>query len=340
MGTDRTFGWGLIGASTIAAEHMIAAIRAQAGHEVVAVASSNAERGKAYAEAHRIPAAYGSIEALLADPAVDAVYISTTNELHRDQVLAAARAGKHVLCEKPLALTVDDALAMVNACRAAGVVMATNHHLRNAATHRKIRDLVREGAIGKPLYARVFHAVHLPPHLQGWRLDKPQAGGGVILDITVHDADTLRFILDAEPVEAIGMSQSAAMAREGLEDGVMAVLRFDNGVLAQLHDAFTVKHAATGIEVHGEQGSIVGRNVMTQRPIGDVMLRDASGEHAVAVDHENLYVRGVASFCAAVRGEGAPAATAEDGVRSLAAALAVVQACRTGVATRVNNPWG
>jgi len=339
MGTDRTFGWGLIGASTIAAEHMIAAIRAQAGHDVVAVASSNAERGKAYAQTHRIPAAYGSIDALLADPAVDAVYISTTNELHRDQVLAAARAGKHVLCEKPLALNLDDALAMVHACRAAGVVMATNHHLRNAATHRKIRDLVREGAIGKPLYARVFHAVHLPPHLQGWRLDKPQAGGGVILDITVHDADTLRFILDAEPVEAIGMSQSAAMAREGLEDGVMAVLRFDNGVLAQLHDAFTVKHAATGIEVHGEQGSIVGRNVMTQRPVGDVMLRNASGEHAVAVDHENLYVRGVASFCAAVRGEGAPAATAEDGVRSLAAALAVVEACRTGVATRINTPW-
>ena len=339
MGTDRTFGWGLIGASTIAAEHMIAAIRAQAGHDVVAVASSNAERGKAYAQTHRIPAAYWSIDALLADPAVDAVYISTTNELHRDQVLAAARAGKHVLCEKPLALNLDDALAMVHACRAAGVVMATNHHLRNAATHRKIRDLVREGAIGKPLYARVFHAVHLPPHLQGWRLDKPQAGGGVILDITVHDADTLRFILDAEPVEAIGMSQSAAMAREGLEDGVMAVLRFDNGVLAQLHDAFTVKHAATGIEVHGEQGSIVGRNVMTQRPVGDVMLRNASGEHAVAVEHENLYVRGVASFCAAVRGEGAPAATAEDGVRSLAAALAVVEACRTGVATRINTPW-
>jgi 1,5-anhydro-D-fructose reductase (1,5-anhydro-D-mannitol-forming) len=339
MGTDKTFGWGLIGASTIAAEHMIAAIRAQAGHDVVAVASSSSERGRAYAERHGIPAAYGSIDALLADPAVNSVYVSTTNELHRDQVLAAARAGKHVLCEKPLALNIDDALAMVNACRAAGVVMATNHHLRNAVTHRKIRDLVREGAIGKPLYARVFHAVYLPPHLQGWRLDKPQAGGGVILDITVHDADTLRFILGAEPVEAIGMSQSASMAREGLEDGVMAVLRFDNGVLAQLHDAFTVKHAATGIEVHGDQGSIVGRNVMTQQPVGDVVLRNASGEQAVAVDHENLYVRGVASFCAAIRGEGAPAATAEDGVRSLASALAVVEACRTGVATRVNDPW-
>jgi 1,5-anhydro-D-fructose reductase (1,5-anhydro-D-mannitol-forming) len=269
---------------------------------------------------------------------VQAVYISTTNELHRDQVLAAAAAGKHVLCEKPLALNLDDALAMVKACRDAGVLMATNHHLRNAATHRKIRDLVRTGAIGKPLFARVFHAVFLPPHLQGWRLDKPQAGGGVILDITVHDADTLRFILDAEPVEAVGMTQRAAMAREGLEDGVMAVLRFDNGVLAQLHDAFTVKHAATGIEIHGEQGSIVGRNVMTQQPVGEVLLRTADGEQSVPIEHESLYVRGVAAFCAALRGEGAPAATAEDGVRSLATALAVVEACRTGTTAKVTNP--
>jgi 1,5-anhydro-D-fructose reductase (1,5-anhydro-D-mannitol-forming) len=338
MGKEDTFGWGLIGASTIAAEHMIAAIRAQAGHDVVAVASSSAERGRAYADKHAIPAAYASVAALLADPAVQAVYISTTNELHRDQVLAAAAAGKHVLCEKPLALNLDDALAMVQACRDAGVVMATNHHLRNAATHRKIRDLIRDGAIGKPLFARVFHAVYLPPHLQGWRIDKPQAGGGVILDITVHDADTLRFVLDAEPVEAVGLSQSAAMAREGLEDGVMAVLRFDNGVLAQLHDAFTVKHAGTGIEIHGEQGSIVGRDVMTQQPIGELVLRNAGGEQVVPVKHENLYVRGVAAFCAAVRGDGAPAATAEDGVRSLATALAVLDACRTGAVARVTLP--
>jgi 1,5-anhydro-D-fructose reductase (1,5-anhydro-D-mannitol-forming) len=325
----------LIGASTIASEHMIDAIRAQQGHEVVAVASSSAERARDFAAKHKIGGAYASVENLLADPAVQVVYISTTNELHRDQAIAAAAAGKHVLCEKPLALTLDDARQMVRACADAGVVMATNHHLRNAATHRKIRELVQGGAIGRPLFARVFHAVHLPPHLQGWRLDKPAAGGGVILDISVHDADTLRFILGAEPVEAVAISQSASMAREGLEDGVMAVLRFDNGVLAQLHDAFTVPFATTGIEIHGDKGSVIGRNVMTQRPIGEVLLRDAQGEHAVPVEHEGLYARGVAQFCAAIRGEGEPAATALDGLRSLATALAIVEACRTGSAARV-----
>src|SRR5439155_8323052 len=133
-------GWGLIGASTIAREWMIDAIRAQAGNEVVAVMSSDASRARQYAEANRIRAAYGALDALLADPAVNAVYISTTNELHKTQTLAAAAAGKHVLCEKPLALNLADAQEMVAACASAGVVMGTNHHLRNAATHRKIRD--------------------------------------------------------------------------------------------------------------------------------------------------------------------------------------------------------
>ena len=137
------------------------------------------------------------------------------------------------------------------------------------------------------------------------------------------------------PVEAVGVSQSASLAREGLEDGVMAVLRFDNGVVAQLHDAFTVPFAGTGIEIHGDKGSIIGRNVMTQKPIGDLLLRDAQGERAVPIDHEGLYARGVARFCAALRGEGEPAATARDGVRSLATALAIAQACRTGKSVRV-----
>lgn len=93
-----------MGASTIAGEHMITAIRAQSGHQVVAVASRSMARSAEFAKQHDIPGVYDSVAALLSDPAVDVVYVSSTNELHRDQVLAAAAAGKHVLCEKPLAL--------------------------------------------------------------------------------------------------------------------------------------------------------------------------------------------------------------------------------------------
>lgn len=331
----KKIGWALVGASTIAREWMIDAIR-QAGGEVCAVVSSSAERGSKFAQEFGISASYTTLDEALADSRIDAVYISTTNEHHYAQAMAAIAAGKHVLCEKPLALTLSDAHEMVAAGRAAGVVLATNHHLRNAATHRKLRELIAAGTIGKPLFARVFHSVYLPPHLQGWRLDQPQAGGGVILDITVHDADTLRFVLDAEPVSAVALGTGGAMAKGGLEDGVMAVLEFDNGVLAQLHDAFTTQFAGTGLEVHGSEGSLYARDVMTQRPVGEIVLRNASGQTVIPLEHENLYVRSLHAFHQAVHGNGAPAASGEDGVRSLATALAVQQACHTGQRTQIS----
>lgn len=326
--------WGLIGASTIAHEWVIDAIRTTGG-EVVSVMSTSAERGRKYAEDHAIPKAVTALSDLVDDPEVDAVYISTTNELHRDQTLAAARAGKHILCEKPLAISLDDARAMVRAAKEAGIVLATNHHLRNAATHRAMRDAVKAGRIGRPLSARVFHAVYLPQHLQGWRLDRPDAGGGVILDITVHDTDTLRFVLGDDPVEAIAFAQEGGMAKSGLEDAVMGVMRFKSGVIAQFHDGFTTKYAETGFEVHGTEGSLIGRNVMSQRPVGTVTLRDAAGEHDLPLDHRNLYETALSAFHAAAAGRGAPSATGEDGVWSLAAGLAVVEAARTGTAARI-----
>lgn len=328
--------WGLIGASTIAKEWVISAIRATGG-EVVSVMSTSAERGKTYAAEQGIAKAVTTLDALVNDPEVDAVYISTTNELHRDQALAAAKAGKHILCEKPLAMALEDARAMVQAAKDAGVVMATNHHLRNAATHRAMREAIKAGRIGTPLAARVFHAVYLPPHLQGWRLDKPEAGGGVILDITVHDADTLRFVLDSDPVEAIAFAQAGGMGKVGLEDAVMGVLRFENGVIAQFHDGFTTKFAETGLEVHGTDGSLIGRNVMTQRGTGTVTLRDASGEHDLPLDHKNLYETALSAFHAALAGKGRPSATGEDGIWSLATGLAVVEAARTGRTVRIET---
>jgi 1,5-anhydro-D-fructose reductase (1,5-anhydro-D-mannitol-forming) len=327
--------WGLIGASTVAREWMIDAIRAQPDGEVVALASSNAERGARFAAETGIPKVYHSVDALLGDSTIDAVYISTTNDLHRAQTLAAAVAGKHVLCEKPLALTLADAREMVEACAGAGVVLGTNYHLRNAATHRAMRAAIQAGRIGRPLAARVFHAVYLPEHLRGWRLQRADAGGGAIFDITVHDADTLRFVLDDEPVDVVAQIQSAGMAQSGLEDGVMAVVGFRSGLLAQLHDAFTVRYAGTGFEVHGTDGSLIAQDVMTQPPVGEVRLRTEAGEQVLPLEQENLYVRAVRRFQAATRGEDKPAATGEDGVHSLALALAVREAAHSGRRTVV-----
>ncbi|RWM14717.1 MAG: Gfo/Idh/MocA family oxidoreductase [Mesorhizobium sp.] len=331
--------WGLIGASTIARQFMINAIRAQTDGEVAAVMSSSTERAEAYARENGIPAAVSTVEALL-NSDIDAVYISTTNELHLDQGMAAIKAGKHVLCEKPLALTSADARKMVAAARQAGIVFGTNHHLRNAGAHRAMREAIAAGRIGKPIAARVFHSVFLPENLQGWRISRPEAGGGVVLDITVHDADTLRFVLGDDPAEVSAFTQSGGMAGSGLEDGAMCIWRFKSGVIAQSHEGFTTKYAGTGFEVHGTDGSLIAANVMTQKPVGSVLLRTASGEEELNFDREDLYARSVRQFHAAIRDEGQPAATGEDGIWSLASAEAALQSSKTGKAVAIDPQLG
>src|SRR5919202_353275 len=332
MRSTPAFGWGLIGASDIAATRMIPAIAAQPDSRVVAVMSSTRERARQFAHDHNIPRAYDRLEDILADPAVDVVYISTTNDRHKEQTLAAAHGALRALP--------DPRLRRGSGSRGAGVVLGTNHHLRNAATHRTLRRLVADGAIGTPLGVRVFHAIYLPPRLQGWRLTAPAAGGGVIFDITVHDADTLRFILGDEVVEVTALAAQQGLAAGDLEDAVMGVMRFRQGAMAQHHDAFTIRHARTGLEVHGTEGSLYAEDVMTQDPIGRVVLRrEGAGEAEVDVGPpEDLYVHAVRLFNAAVRGDGQPAATGEDGVRSLAIALAVGDSARTGCRVPVQYP--
>jgi 1,5-anhydro-D-fructose reductase (1,5-anhydro-D-mannitol-forming) len=329
--------WGLIGASDIASTRMVPAMR-RLGHEAVAVLSSSPERASAFAEANAIPSNYNELEDILGRADIGAVYISTTNELHLTQTLAAARAGKHVLCEKPLALSLTDAWEMVSACEQAGVVLATNHHLPGAGTHRRIAQLVKDGTIGKPLAVRVFHAVELPERLRGWRLADPTRGAGVILDITCHDAAALRAILGREAVEASALAVRQGPWRTAVEDAVMTVLRFEDDILVQTHDAFTVAHAGTGMEVHGSEGSIVASGVMVQDPAGNIVVRGSGGERVVeSIDRSDLYETALRAFANAVDGGGRPIVDGADGARALAIALAVKESAETGRAVAVES---
>ncbi len=328
MNTQET-RWGLIGASTIASQWMIGAIRAQDGHSISSVLSTDTSRGAEFAVSHDIGSSTASLSEMLNDHSVDAVYISTTNEKHYDQAMAAISAGKHVMCEKPLATNSRDAAEMVKAAERAGVVFATNHHLRNAGSHLAIKELIQSGRLGSVRSIRIFHAVMLPPHLQGWRIDNASAGGGVIPDIVVHDADTVRFHLDEDPKEVVAMESSGVMGR-GVEDSAMSVWTMPSGIMVQTHESFTHPFATTGFEVHGDKGSVIARNVMTQQPIGEIILRNADGEHPVQFSDHNLYERSMGMFAAAINGEGTPSASGTDGVKSLAVAEAVKQAATSG----------
>jgi 1,5-anhydro-D-fructose reductase (1,5-anhydro-D-mannitol-forming) len=314
---------------------MIPAFRAQPGSNVAWVVSGDEGRAASYAAGHGISSSTADLGRMLADPTVDAVYISSTNEKHRSQALAAIAAGKHVLCEKPLAMTLGDAVEMVRAAADRGVVFATNHHLRNAGSHLAIRDLIQSGRLGEIRSIRIFHAVYLPENLQGWRINDAAAGGGVIPDIVVHDADTVRFHLGEDPAQVVAISGASGMG-QGVEDSVMSVWSMPSGAMVETHESFTHRFAGTGIEVHGSDGSIFARSVMTQRPVGEIELMTAEGRQPVPFSDHNLYERAVGKFAEAVAGTGRPAADGIDGVKSLAVALAVREAAERGVRVRVD----
>jgi 1,5-anhydro-D-fructose reductase (1,5-anhydro-D-mannitol-forming) len=335
LGMEKKIRWGLLGASNIAKEWLCAAINNNPDCEAVSVFSTSAKRGTECATALGLKRSYTDLNEFLSDPEMDAVYISTTNERHRDESIAAAQAGKHILCEKPLALSVKDAQAMVEAAKRANVVIATNHHLRNMETHRAIKDVIKSGEIGRITSARIGFTVSLPESLARWRLHVPAAGAGVALDLTVHDMDTLRYYFDVDPISVTGMAITSGEAAEGVADNMMTVWEFPGKVLVVCQDSFLVPYGGTAIEFHGLKGSIRGDDVLWQKPQGQVIVTTELGRREIKVEHKIPYDRTIEDFVAAVRGKGEPSVSGSDGLASLLLTLAALEAIETGRKVRI-----
>ncbi|WP_170558275.1 Gfo/Idh/MocA family protein [Ruegeria atlantica] len=329
--------WAFVGASTIASQHMLDAVRRQAGNNVTWVVSNSPERAQTWAKEHGIPNATTDLDAAFSDENVQAVYVSSTNEKHHGQAMAAVSAGKHVLCEKPLGMTQAEAVEMVRAAEAAGVTFGTNHHLRCSGSHRAIRDLIADGRVGDVLSLRIHHAVHLPGNLQGWRINSADAGGGVIPDIVVHDADVTRYLLNEDPISVVAQMASSGMG-QGVEDSCMSVWAMPSGAMVMTHESFTHPFAGSGLQVHGTKGSIFADGVMTQRPVGTIKLVTEAGSEEIPFSDHSLYAQGVSEFVAATQGQGRPAADGPDGVKSLSVALSVREAAASG--KRINVDYG
>ncbi len=329
--------WVFVGASTIASQYMLGAVRQQASNDVTWVVSNSPDRVQTWAKEHGIPNATTDLNAALSDDGVKAVYISSTNEKHHGQAMAAIAAGKHVLCEKPLGMTQAEAVEMVRAAEAAGVTFGTNHHLRCSGSHRAIRDLIADGRVGDVLSLRIHHAVHLPGNLQGWRINSASAGGGVIPDIVVHDADVTRFLLNEDPISVVAQMASSGMG-QGVEDSCMSVWTMPSGAMVTTHESFTHPFAGSGLQVHGTKGSIFADGVMTQRPVGAIKLVTEAGSEEIPFSDHSLYVQGVSEFVSAAAGQGRPAADGPDGVKSLSIALSVREAAASG--ERINIDYG
>jgi len=332
---DAEVGWAYLGASTMVRDVMDPVLHRIPGGTARGVLSASPGRGAAFAAEFGLPRAYATLDEALADPSVDAVYVSTTNDRHAAQVVAAARAGKHVLCEKPVAVEVADAEEMVRTCDAAGVVFAVLHHQPALPQYRLIRDRIAAGSIGRPLALRVRHTIRLPKVFDdSWRTQSVSAGGGVFFDLTTHDADLTRFLL-ADEVEAVfAYGAAAGLAAEGVADHAMGVMRTRGGILASFHDAYVID-GIPGVEVLGIEGTLSAREhgPYAAVPAMEVVwVRSAKSnliESLPVEDRTNPFDRSVAAFHAAVRGEGAVVRTGRDG----AAALAVIRAAMRSAAS-------
>ena len=331
MTTESGLGWGLIGASDIAETRMVPALRRE-GHRILGVASGNAARARAFAARSEIPSESGdfSLNALLDDPSIDAVYISSINEQHPEHAAAAAAAGKHILCEKPLSTDLDSARQIVDQCAAHGVILAVNHHLPAAGTHRTIRKLVRDGAIGRILSVNIRHTSLLPERLRGWRLSDA-AGAGVVMDLSCHDASVVNPLLGTRALEAVAITVTQGNWNTTADDAASSVLIYENDVLVRFHDSFTTPYTPTYVEVHGELGSITAPGVMTPEPVGHVFISDHRGEREIDVpDRRHTYDITLDAFACAIRGDGRPVVDGRDAINALAVCRSILESAHTG----------
>ena len=196
--------------------------------------------------------------------------------------LAAAEAGKHILVEKPMALSVSDAKAMIDAADRNGVVLAVNHHLPGSPLHATARRLVAEGRIGTLHSARINHAVLLPEHLRGWRLSSSPGGRRRPRHHRPRRFGTQPAVRHPTAARHRTRYLPGRLEHRQVNDSVMTIIEYapgDHGVpgLAQTHDAFTDPYPGTSLEIHGETGAIVIGDAMTQDTSGTITLHTDDG---------------------------------------------------------------
>ena len=324
VGSQR-LGWGIVGPGRIAGAQIAPAIGACENAALAGVVSRDLGRAGEFARAHGAAAALDDYAKLLADPAVDVVYIATPNALHAEQVTAAARAGKHVLCDKPLALTPAEARQCVGACREAGVRLGIMFQTRYHDGLAEAARLVRDGEIGKVVTAEVTMSGgrNLP---KGWRTDPGLAGLGTLNNIGVHALDVLRYLLGSEVTEVTALSSSEPGF--SIETTALVLLRFASGTLGYVHVNQSAPHARDDIVLYGSLGRVLAANLSRPERDGTLTVTTEAGERSYPGSTRDAYRRVIDAFGAAVAAGRDPSPSGEDGLRSVELTTAIAEALR------------
>jgi 1,5-anhydro-D-fructose reductase (1,5-anhydro-D-mannitol-forming) len=323
------------------------AINAANEAELVAVYSRDQGRADAFAARHNAQAAYNSLADLLADSRVDGVFISSPNSLHASQAIQTAKAGRHVLCEKPMTTTLEDAVAMVRTCRDRGVKLGVGFELRHNPGHVLARDLVAGGTLGKVTMAQgqwgfgVRGQEVFPPRegLRQW-WDDPEAMGGAstLMGTGVHVMDLLRFVLGQEIVEVAAITDGQTAARP-LEQIAALSLRFSSGALGTLVCGRLLPDTRNDLAIYGINGRFTSRETIWEAQKGEVAVISDTVNRAESYPEDNLgnFIAQTEDFQGAVAEDREPSATGVDGLRAVETTLAAIESARTGRIVKVRG---
>lgn len=331
--TELSVGWGLIGVSRIADVGMLDAIRHQPvlpeaedviPSWVMGVYSRSDHRARDFAQRRQIPYAFDTLEKMWERPEIQCVYISAQPQHQVELALIAIDAGKHVLCETPLALTPEDARRVQARAREKDVFLAVDYALRSHPALARCAELIRDYTIGDVLGVRVSNCDPLPFAQQAWRM-RPE-GGGILLDRTLHDVDLLRWLLsdDVGLVTALnGGSFFTESANHAVEEEILALARMKRGVAVQIHDSWAALHQHSVLEIYGTGGTLIAYRWWGDWRNSELILVRNDEVSELSIARVSPYQGIVTAFNAAVRkrdwslNRRTVLATADDAVRNL-----------------------
>jgi len=336
-----TVNWGIIGAGKIAESQMAPAVAAAADHELTAVSRRELSAAQQFAERHGARRAYDSVEALLDDEQVDAVYVATPPHLHARETVLAAEAGKHVLCEKPRALTTGEARQMIEACWGSGAMLSVCHYQRPTARSPCIRRLLEEGAIGQVTAARINFSDRFPPQPGVWHHDPQISGGGPVMDLGIHCIDLLRFLCG--PAESVSALVETLVDSSPVADTSTLLIRLTNGAQAVVTCHWTTAshepERTNGLEICGTEGSIMAAPISAKDSAGSLQVFTVDGvqDYSVEPGGPRPHVALLEAFGKAVSGEGPNPIPGGEGLAGLAVVEAAAESACGGRRVEVQD---
>ena len=307
--------WGIIGCGGIADRRTLPGMMLANNAEPYAVMDADLAAAERVKEKYGAAYAFTDYRQLLALDEIEAVYIASPVFAHKEQAIAAAKAKKHILLEKPLGLTLEDSIEIIEICEKEGVKLGVGLMMRYHAYHQAIKQIIAEGKIGEIVSMRAQFTCWYPKMENCWRQDKALSGGGALMDMGIHCIDLLQYLSGLDAVECRGYAYNQTFGYNA-DDSAAVIMKMSNGALAYVDSNFNIPDAAARcpLEFYGTKGSIIAVGTLGQDEAGTVevlvsddsvgydaqQIRNPVKPMELTVTFGNMYTKEIEAFSDAV----------------------------------------